>query len=270
MIGIYKITSPSGRIYIGQSINIDRRKRYYKILKCKNQPKIYRSLKKYGWDKHKFEVIHQCTKEELNDLEVYYIELYQCFNSEFGLNLQSGGTARLHTEETKEKIRKANIGRKMTDEQKKKLKAAWDIRKTIPISEETRKKLSEAQKGRKATEETLKKLREFQQRRCSSDEYRLSLIGSKNPFFGKKHTEEFKHRLSEIAKNRPKEHYKNIIQKCSIKVNQYTLDGVFIKEWFSAKEAGRELGIDNGDIGKVCMGKRRQVKGFIFKYTNKR
>ena len=41
MVGIYKITNPSGKIYIGQSVNIDNRISSYKNLKCKNQTKLY-------------------------------------------------------------------------------------------------------------------------------------------------------------------------------------------------------------------------------------
>ena len=52
MIGIYKITSPSDRIYIGQSIDINKRFRKYYNLKCKQQPKLYNSLCKYGVDAH--------------------------------------------------------------------------------------------------------------------------------------------------------------------------------------------------------------------------
>ena len=48
-IGIYKIVSPSEKIYIGQSINIEKRwEKNYKTLKCKTQTKLYNSLKKYG------------------------------------------------------------------------------------------------------------------------------------------------------------------------------------------------------------------------------
>ena len=35
MIGIYKITNPSGKIYIGQSINIENRKKIYSKSICK-------------------------------------------------------------------------------------------------------------------------------------------------------------------------------------------------------------------------------------------
>ena len=38
--GIYKITSPSGKIYIGQSINIKSRWKYYEKLRCNKQFKI--------------------------------------------------------------------------------------------------------------------------------------------------------------------------------------------------------------------------------------
>src|SRR6478736_5572293 len=43
MIGIYKITSPSGKIYIDQSKNTNIRFRDYKSLKCKKQIKLYNS-----------------------------------------------------------------------------------------------------------------------------------------------------------------------------------------------------------------------------------
>ena len=49
MIGIYKIINPKGKIYIGQSIDIDRRFNEYKKLQCNQSKKIYYSLKKYGF-----------------------------------------------------------------------------------------------------------------------------------------------------------------------------------------------------------------------------
>jgi len=67
MIGIYKITSPTNKIYIGQSTNItDRWKRYYKLNHCRNQIKLYNSLKKHGFKNHIFEIIEECNWEELN------------------------------------------------------------------------------------------------------------------------------------------------------------------------------------------------------------
>jgi group I intron endonuclease len=72
MIGIYKIISPSGKIYIGQSTNIEQRKDHYKRLNCKNQTKLYNSLKKYGWESHSFDIIEKCTEDKLLERESYW------------------------------------------------------------------------------------------------------------------------------------------------------------------------------------------------------
>jgi group I intron endonuclease len=111
MIGIYKITSPSGRIYIGQSVNIEHRKSCYKRLRCVAQPRIYNSLIKYGWEKHKFEILEECEILHLNEKERYYQDLYQS-NLKKGLNCQLTKATDLpfvRSKETTEKIRIAKL-----------------------------------------------------------------------------------------------------------------------------------------------------------------
>jgi group I intron endonuclease len=86
MIGIYRIISPSGKIYIGQSINLERREfEYSKVYKCKGQPRLHASLVKYGFSTHLFEVIEECTAEQLNIRERHWQEFYNVL-SERGLN----------------------------------------------------------------------------------------------------------------------------------------------------------------------------------------
>src|ERR1035437_5349154 len=108
--GIYKITSPTGRIYIGQSVNMKRRIMKYKYGECKQQPKIYHSIIKYGWNAHIFEVIQECNIPLLNILEKYYIKFYDTFNTPHGMNLTDGGEGANVTDETREKIRKSKLG----------------------------------------------------------------------------------------------------------------------------------------------------------------
>lgn len=76
MIGIYKITSPSNRIYIGQSLNIEYRWKKYNNLNCKVQPKLYRSLKLYSSENHKFEIIEEIDKDLLDEREIYWKQHY--------------------------------------------------------------------------------------------------------------------------------------------------------------------------------------------------
>jgi group I intron endonuclease len=77
-IGIYKITNPEGKIYIGQSTDIEFRWEYYINHRCKGQPSLYLSFKKYGWFYHQFEIIEECDKTKLIERERYWIEHHNC------------------------------------------------------------------------------------------------------------------------------------------------------------------------------------------------
>lgn len=106
--GIYKITSPSNRIYIGQSIDIERRKNTYRRVETciKRQIKIYNSLMKYGWEAHIFEIIEECSFDKLNVRERYWQEFYNSTN-ENNLNICLASTQDkklIHSEETINKI----------------------------------------------------------------------------------------------------------------------------------------------------------------------
>lgn len=78
--GIYKITSPSNRVYVGQSTNIENRFVQYIGFNCKQQRRLYSSLKKYGWYYHTFEILTLCKECDLNDLEAHYINFYSAHN----------------------------------------------------------------------------------------------------------------------------------------------------------------------------------------------
>lgn len=77
MIGIYRITNPKGRVYVGQSVDIEKRhKNYQTLANCKSQLKLYRSLVKYGFSNHIFEVVEECKVEELNTTERCWQDFY--------------------------------------------------------------------------------------------------------------------------------------------------------------------------------------------------
>lgn len=64
--GIYKITSPSGRVYVGHSVNIERRwAEYRRPGGPKKQRRLYRSLVAHGVAAHEFTVLEECSETEL-------------------------------------------------------------------------------------------------------------------------------------------------------------------------------------------------------------
>ena len=122
MVGIYKITSPSNKIYIGQSNNIKSRFQKYKYLSCKAQTILYRSLLKYGWENHKFEIVTLCYEEQLNEFERDFQEAYDVIKT--GLNCfltKTTDKSGKWSEEVKEKMRKSSTGKNHTEETKQKL-----------------------------------------------------------------------------------------------------------------------------------------------------
>jgi group I intron endonuclease len=110
MIGIYRITNPNNRIYIGQSTNIEERWKKYEKMYCKDQPSIYNSLKKYGFKQHKFEVIEECLVEQLDDREIYWGKHYDVLSNKHLNNRLGRGFGSYDSEETKKKKSESNKG----------------------------------------------------------------------------------------------------------------------------------------------------------------
>lgn len=50
-------------------------------------------------------------------------------------------------------------------------------------------------------------------------------------------------------------------------VNQYTKDGEFIRRWGMIEEAARHVGVDGSAITRVCRGRQRTSKGFVWRYA---
>jgi group I intron endonuclease len=122
MIGIYKITSPNNRVYIGQSVDIERRFRFYKHLNCKKQPILYASFLKYGVSSHIFEILEECSLNELNHKERYWQNYYNVLNGGLNCNLVATDIEhKRHSQDTKDKIAKSHTGKKFTDIHKQNL-----------------------------------------------------------------------------------------------------------------------------------------------------
>ena len=87
MIGIYKITNKNtGKVYIGQSDNIERRLSEHKQ---KRTQTIDNYINVLGVENFDFEILEECKKEDLDLKEKEYIKKY---NSQIeGYNIQSGG-----------------------------------------------------------------------------------------------------------------------------------------------------------------------------------
>lgn len=238
--GIYKIISPSNRVYIGQSTNVYGRFKTYRIISAsKHQTRLHRSFLKHGIKKHTFEILQICEPDMLNQLEVHYIELYGSFNSTHGLNLRGGGNSGgALSEETKEKVSRARRGQKLK-----------------PCSEETKRKISVAQKG------IPKKIAPWNKGKKLSHDQKKNLFGRG---LGKKLSEEqklkmrgWKHTKEAIIKignaSRGSTHTRKIVLN--------TATGIY---YDSATEAAKATNIPYSSFAMLLSGRKKNNTPFIY------
>ncbi|OUQ14271.1 hypothetical protein B5E87_03670 [Massilimicrobiota sp. An142] len=107
-IGIYMIKNRiNSKKYIGQSINIEKRWKDHIKMSHTNirNNHLYNALKKYGIENFDFSVLEECTKDELNIREKYWINYYQTVDRNKGYNATSGGDSHYYLrDESKQKI----------------------------------------------------------------------------------------------------------------------------------------------------------------------
>lgn len=112
MVGIYKITNPENKSYIGLSKDIEKRFQSHKALQFRGNNKFRESLTKHGWDSHFCEILEEINISDLDrsegnallrKRERHWINKLNTFYG--GLNENGGGSGcGSHTPESKQKI----------------------------------------------------------------------------------------------------------------------------------------------------------------------
>ena len=169
--GIYCIENIiNNKKYIGQSVDVDGR--WSKHQSCLNKDNHDNDYLQHSWDKYgkenfKFYILEYCEKDELDEKEIYYMNLYNTMNREYGYNLKSGG--------------------QMTNQ----------------LSEEVRNKISESNK--KVYENSdLRKTRSIDAlNQWANPEIKKKIMGENNGMYGKHHSEESRRKMSENKKGKP-------------------------------------------------------------------
>lgn len=89
MVGIYKITNKiNNKCYIGYSNNIE--KRWCSHRTNPQNPELKQDMEKFGLYNFLFEVLEECSVNELPQKETYWIKYYDSYHT--GYNMNSGGS----------------------------------------------------------------------------------------------------------------------------------------------------------------------------------
>ncbi len=225
--------------YIGQTIRTIEERAGSNGCKYMDNPnsKFCRAINKWGWDAFEVEILVENINniDELNRLEIEYIEKYDSYYNGYNSTLGGGNlNGYHHTQETKDKISKNKKG---------KLAGKYNPMYGVTMSKESRQKMSEAKKG--------------------------LYDGEKHPFYGKHHTEETKQKIRDTKEKngttrkgipQTKEHIENkrksIIEKqgravycpeLDMKFETVTEARNFLKEKFNCKSGSNIIPVCKGD-----------------------
>lgn len=229
--GIYKISSPSGKFYIGSSVNIHRRWLAHKTrLKAGKHHSMYlqRACNKYGINSLSIEIVTLCDRSELLSEEQFYID---SLSPEYNVCRIAGscrGINHVFTEEHKRKIVLAHKGKK--------------------LSPEHCAMIGDVHRGKTLSDSHLSRLRELS-------------AGESNPFYGQKHSKETIEKVSGYN------HHSSKPVLC-VETGEGFGSALKARDWL--RSIGKP-GASSGPIGACCKGSTRYSKayGFTWKYVNK-
>ena len=226
---VYKHTTPSNKIYIGITCSLNNR---WRNGAGYHHQRFYRAIQKYGWDNIKHEILYSdLTKEDAEQKEIELIAYYKSNNPEFGYNVSAGGEGFLSCEpwnkgghiyeETKEKLRRANLGKKH--------------------SEKSRKKMSESRRGNQNAKGY--KFTVEQRARLSAAQ-----SGEKNGFYGKKHTEETRKKMRKNHADFKRGNHPQARKVICLTTN---------KTYCCIQDAADDYGLSYGQVKCNCLGKSK-------------
>lgn len=175
---VYRFTNTAnGKVYIGQTVQpLERRLQIHRASVVRNsQQAVHCAIRKYTWDGFRIETIYQAHSiDELNAMETFFIILHQSFRPQHGYNRTLGG------------YKRKNAGQVPWNKGKKGAQVAWNKGKDMgeAFRETCRRThdLDVLARGRQKAWTTPKTPQWTAMMRAQT--------GSKNPFFGRKHTPE--------------------------------------------------------------------------------
>lgn len=246
---IYKYTSPSGKVYIGQTTNEkSRRKDFLNTSRNYSGSKINNARDKYGVESFEYEIIFRVesliedeVKSILNEKEIQYINLFDSFENGYNSDLGGGSATYKRTEESCQKLSESVTEYYKTHNSAVSRKVLQFTKDGIFIKE---------------WESAAVAAKSLNKEGCS-----ITSVCSKlrNSAFG--YIWRYKDEFDELPEKLELVNTKNM----SIPLKQYTLDGQLVKQWDTMSEAAIELGYSLGNFSAYCNGKNNhEYKGYKY------
>jgi group I intron endonuclease len=250
--------------YVGQTVKIvTKRWAEYRVESKRSNRPFCNAIAKYGWENFSWKVIDVgSNQEDLNAKEIFWIAKLGTLVSNGGYNLSEGGGSTSGVTpslETRAKMSKARLGKKLSEETRAKMKLACKGRKP---SRETIEKARLVCTGRKDSEETRLKKRVASTGRFHTPETKEKM---RKAHLGKTQTPEHreKNRVVHLRENRSPEGIEkcrqaalNISDENREKLRQLRLGTKVLPETTQKIQAGMKKAWARGDFDNVHKGRK--------------
>lgn len=241
---VYTHVSPSGKVYVGQTVNIKKRWGYngeHYTTKKKDgsfiQASFARAIEKYGWKNFKHNIIlENVSKSEADYAEKYLIRWYKIHGLSYNITDGGEGCCGIH--------------RVFSEEERRKISER--VSKNPPM------------KGKKHTPEAIAKIIAANRNRQYTPEQKAAMAERARLYnTGRTHSEESKKKMSDYRKAHPETWIGGWNKK---EVYQYDLEGKYMQSFPSAEEAARSIGKKScGDICKCLNNICASAHGYIWR-----
>lgn len=283
----------NGKRYVGIT-SMRPEKRWANGRGYRNNRLFYRAILKYGWNGFEHTIVcNELSQKEAYKIEIELISSYKTSDPKFGYNLDKGGNGSNRiTEATREKLREA--GKKYAKSHPEMGERLANYAKThrneiSQIQKEYNRK--NPQKGKEHGEWMRKYCDENPEKvRASRDKCRKyyedhpearKLKSEQTKQYFEKHPEARAHNAAktreyyqnpEVKKWKSEERRRYFAEhpekKTTKAVAQYSLEGVFISRFVSAREADALTGVSYKKISAVVTGKQKTAGGYIWRYSD--
>ena len=285
---IYKYTNViNGKVYIGQTKNTIKRRAaggsgYYKCTYFAN------AIRKYGWNSFTCELLEDgiTTQEKSNELEKYYINLYNSNNMDFGYNIDAGGKSGTYLSIP---IHKYSLEGEYICSYDSIDDAAQDLNIACSYIGKVSKTPGLLAGGFQWSRELVDRMPICMRDTQSFQVFQYDIFGNYMNGYdnayeaGKQFGEWGSHRIIEHCKSQQGEcfgfqwrYYKsnnigtiNNNSGVSKIVYQYDLDGNYITKYSSAAEAAKKYNVDRHAIAYCCRSLTRTSCGYLWSYILK-
>jgi len=295
MIGIYKIENLiNHKKYIGKTIDINKRfgdhKRlaFYKSSPSYEYP-LYKAFRKYGLENFNFSIVEECDEKILDEKEKYWIKIYKSYGKE-GYNQTPGGdgSPKINHEEAIDMYNNGYSIEEISDYFNASERTVIKILHSYNLAYLSQDEKNKLQNPKSVRQYNLKGefIREFYSagdaaRSLRNLEYKKANCG---PILKACHNyctaygflwifsneniniKEIINQIKEKESSRIENVSKAILKRCSMPVNQYDLNGKYIRSYDSASEARRS--VNNQHISDVCNGKWLTAAKYYWRYIS--